>query len=135
MTGRIIAAGPSVRRGATGQRGRYPFDPGYFSILRTFNNLAIFFSIVLPLVRPMIGAFVMITFLATWNNFIHPQVVLQSPEKFPLAVAIANLRDVYAQNLSMLTAATVTSVAPVVVLFLFLQKEYLSGLTAGALRG
>ena len=51
------------------------------------------------------------------------------------AVSIANLRDVYAQDFSVLTAAAVTSVAPVVLLFLYLQKEYISGLTEGALRG
>jgi ABC-type glycerol-3-phosphate transport system permease component len=99
------------------------------------GELRIFFAIVLPLVRPMIGAFLMITFLGMWNNFIGPQVVLQSPEKMPLAVAIAQLKGVYNQELGMLMAGTLVSVLPVMVLFLMLQKDFISGLTTGAVKG
>lgn len=96
----------------------------------------IFFSIILPLVRPMMGAFLMITFLAMWNNFITPQVVLQTPEKFPLAVAIVNLREAYnMQEYGISTASTLFSIAPIACLFLLLQREYLSGLTSGAVKG
>ena len=94
-----------------------------------------FFTMVLPLVRPMVGAFMMITFLGTWNNFISPQIVLQSPEKFPLSVAVAQLRGVYSQDYGMLMAGTLTSVAPVMILFLLLQRDFVSGLTTGAVKG
>lgn len=99
------------------------------------SELSIFFVIVLPLVRPMIGAFMLITFLAMWNNFITPQIVLQSAEKQPLSVAIAQLRGVYRTDYGLLMAATVVSVAPVAVLFLLLQKQFISGLTSGAVKG
>ncbi len=94
-----------------------------------------FFVIVLPLLRPMVGAFMLITFLAWWNNFITPQVVLQDDTMFPLAVRIAQLRGMYYQDYGAQVAATLISVAPVMVLFLLLQKEFLSGLTAGAVKG
>jgi ABC-type glycerol-3-phosphate transport system permease component len=94
----------------------------------------IFFAIVMPLIRPMLGAFLLITFLATWNNFVGPQIVLQSPEKFPLSVAIAQLRGVYQQDYGMLMAGTLVSVAPVMLLFLLLQQEFISGLTSGAVK-
>ncbi len=96
----------------------------------------IFFSIILPLVRPMIGAFLMITFLAMWNNFITPQVILQTPENFPLAVAIVRLQEAFNyQEYGISTAATLFSIAPIACLFLLLQREYLSGLTSGAVKG
>lgn len=98
------------------------------------GELRMFFSIVLPLVRPMIGAFCLITYLGTWNNFINPQIILQTPEKFPLAVAIAQLKGLYGTNYGMLMAGTLISVFPVVVLFLLLQREFISGLTAGAVK-
>lgn len=94
-----------------------------------------FFSMILPMVRPMMGAFLMITFLGTWNNFIWPQVVLQSPEKQPLSVAIAQLKGVYSQDYGMLMAGTVVSIAPVMALFLLLQRDFISGLTAGSVKG
>lgn len=98
------------------------------------SEIGIFFAMVLPLVRPMIGAFILITFLATWNNFISPQVVLQTAEKFPLSVAVAQLRGVYAQDYGLLMAGTMVSVLPPAILFLMLQKEFVSGLTTGAVK-
>ncbi len=95
----------------------------------------LFFQIALPLLQPMIGAFMLITFVGTWNNFIGPQVVLQSADKFPLAVTVANLRGTYQQDYGLQMAGTLVSVIPVVALFLLLQREFVSGLTAGAVKG
>jgi multiple sugar transport system permease protein len=99
------------------------------------SEISIFFMIVLPLVRPMIGAFMLITFLGMWNNFISPQIVLQSDEKQPLSVAIAQLNGLYKTDYGLLMAATVVSIAPVAALFLFLQRQFISGLTSGAVKG
>jgi ABC-type glycerol-3-phosphate transport system permease component len=99
------------------------------------GELRIFVRIVLPIVRPMVGAFLLITFLATWNNFIGPQVILQSAEKFPLSVAIAQLRGIYNTEYGMISAGTLVSIAPVMVIFLLLQKEFIAGLTSGAVKG
>lgn len=98
------------------------------------GELSIFGRIALPLLRPMTGAFLMIMFLAVWNNFIGPQIVLQSPEKQPLAVAIAQLKGVYYEDYGLMMAGTLVSVAPVAVLFLLLQKDFISGLTLGAVK-
>jgi multiple sugar transport system permease protein len=99
------------------------------------GEFRIFFTIVVPLVRPMIGAFLMITFLAAWNNFIGPQIVLQQPEIFPLSVTINNLRGIYATDYGLIMSGTLLSIAPVMCLFLLLQKEFISGLTSGAVKG
>ncbi len=99
------------------------------------GEVRIFFTIVVPLVRPMVGAFLMITFLGAWNNFIGPQIVLQQPEVFPLSVAINNLRGVYATDYGLIMSGSLVSIAPVMCLFLLLQKEFISGLTSGAVKG
>jgi ABC-type glycerol-3-phosphate transport system permease component len=98
------------------------------------GEVRIFFKVALPLLRPMVGAFILITFLGTWNNFIGPQVVLQTPGKFPLAVSIAQLKGTYYQDYGLLMAGTLVSIAPLMALFLLLQREFLSGLTAGAVK-
>jgi multiple sugar transport system permease protein len=99
------------------------------------GEFRIFFTIVVPLIRPMIGAFLMITFLGAWNNFIGPQIVLQQPEIFPLSVTINNLRGIYATDYGLIMSGTLVSIAPVMCLFLLLQKEFISGLTSGAVKG
>jgi multiple sugar transport system permease protein len=99
------------------------------------GEFRIFFTIVLPLVRPMIGAYLMITFLGTWNNFIGPQIVLQDPSSFPLSVAINQLRGLYGTDYGLIMSGTLISIAPVLALFLLLQKEFIAGLTSGAVKG
>ena len=98
------------------------------------GHFRFFVSIALPAVRPMVGAFLMITFAATWNNFLSPQVILQSPEKFPLAVGIAQLKGIYSQDYGLLMAGTLVSIAPPALLFLLLQREFVTGM-AGAIKG
>ena len=61
--------------------------------------------------------------------------MLQTPERYPLAVAVAQLRGIYALDYGMIMAGTVVSIAPVMLLFLLLQREFISGLTAGAVKG
>jgi arabinooligosaccharide transport system permease protein len=99
------------------------------------SEMMIFFTVVLPLVKPMIGAFMLITFLGMWNNFISPQIILQTGSKQPLSVAIAQLAGVYRTDYGLMMAATVVSIAPVAALFLLLQKQFISGLTSGAVKG
>ena len=99
------------------------------------GDIRIFFEIALPLVRPMVGAFLLISFLGGWNNFVGPQIILQSPELHPLSVALNNLRGTYGVDYTLVLSGTVISIAPVMALFLLLQKEFISGLTSGAVKG
>lgn len=95
----------------------------------------IFFELVIPLVRPMLGAFLMISFMGTWNNFIGPQIILQAPELQPLSVALNNLKGLYASDYSLIMAGTLVSISPVMCIFLLLQREFIAGLTGGAVKG
>jgi len=99
------------------------------------GELRLFFTIALPMVRPMIGAFLLITYLGTWNNFIAPQIIIQSQDKLPLSVFVAQLRGPYGTEYGLIMAGTLVAVAPVLVLFLMLQRDFIAGLTAGAVKG
>lgn len=99
------------------------------------GDVRIFFQIALPMVRPMVGAFLLITYLATWNNFISPQIVIQSADKLPLSVFVAQLRGPYDTQYGLIMAGTLVAIFPVLVLFLMLQRDFIAGLTAGAVKG
>jgi multiple sugar transport system permease protein len=60
---------------------------------------------------------------------------LQSSEMYPLSVAIAQLKGTYQTDYGMIAAGTITSIFPVMIIFLLLQKEFISGLTSGAVKG
>ncbi len=99
------------------------------------TEFRIYWSIALPVSRPMIGAFTLISFMMAWNNFLWPQIILQTQERFTLPIGLNQMVSVYAGNYGALMAGTFLSVLPVVVLFFLLQREFISGLTAGAVKG
>lgn len=99
------------------------------------GEVRIFLTIVLPIIRPMISAYLIIAFIALWNDFITPQIILQSAELQPLPVTIFELKGLYGADYGLIMAGTLVSIAPVMLLFLLLQREFISGLTSGAVKG
>lgn len=99
------------------------------------SEFQIYWQIVMPTVRPMVGAFVLIAFMGQWNSFLWPQIVLHTAERFTLPIALTQMVGIYQQQYGMLMAGTLLSVLPVMILFLFLQREFVAGLTSGAVKG
>ncbi len=99
------------------------------------SEFRIYWDVVMPVSRPMIGAFCLMSFMGTWNSFLWPQIILHHKELFTLPIALNQLRGAYDNESGMLMAGTLVSVVPVVILFLALQKEFMAGLTAGAVKG
>lgn len=99
------------------------------------SEFRIYWDIVMPISRPMIGAFCLIGFMGSWNNFLWPQIILHSADKFTLPIALSQLVGLYQQQYGMLMSGTLLSILPVVALFLLLQREFVAGLTAGAVKG
>jgi ABC-type glycerol-3-phosphate transport system permease component len=99
------------------------------------SEFRIYWDIVMPISKPMIGAFCLISFMGSWNNFLWPQIVLHHTELFTLPIGLNQLVGEYATNYGMLMAGTFLSVVPVMVLFMALQKEFVAGLTSGAVKG
>jgi ABC-type glycerol-3-phosphate transport system permease component len=99
------------------------------------SEFRIYWDVVMPVSRPMIGAFCLISFMGAWNNFLWPQIILHHSERFTLPIALNQLVGVYQQQYGTLMAGTFLSVLPVVLLFMLLQKEFVAGLTAGAVKG
>ncbi|TVR12838.1 MAG: carbohydrate ABC transporter permease [Planctomycetota bacterium] len=99
------------------------------------SEFGIYWHVALPVVRPMIGAFTLIAFMGTWNSFLWPQVVLQSTDLFTLPIALNQLVGLYHDDYGALMAGTLLAVLPVIALFFMLQREFISGLTEGAVKG
>ena len=99
------------------------------------TEFRLYWNIVLPVSRPMIGAFCLIAFMLSWNSFLWPQIVLHTQERFTLPIGLNQMVGLYAQEYGAMMAGTFLAVLPVVILFFLLQKEFISGLTAGAVKG
>lgn len=99
------------------------------------SELRIFWNIIMPVSRPMIGAFCLISFMGSWNSFLWPQIILHSSGKYTLPIALNQMVGLYSQQYGTLMAGTLLCILPIIVLFLALQKEFVAGLTAGAVKG
>jgi len=99
------------------------------------SEFRIYWDVIMPVSRPMIGAFCLISFMGSWNSFLWPQIILHHSERFTLPIALNQLVGLYSQQYGTLMAGTLLSILPVIVLFILLQKEFVAGLTAGAVKG
>jgi ABC-type glycerol-3-phosphate transport system permease component len=98
------------------------------------SEFRLYWTIALPVTRPMIAAFTLIAFMMAWNNFLWPQIILQTQQRFTLTIGLNNMVSVYEGVDGAIMAGTLLSVLPVVILFFALQKEFISGLTSGAVK-
>jgi len=94
----------------------------------------IYWKIVLPLLRPILVTLGVFTFLAAWNDFMWPLIVLTDESKHTLPVALANLSGEHVQDTELMMAGAVVTVLPVVVLFLAVQRQYLEGILMGSIK-
>jgi len=102
------------------------------------SEFRIYAQIVVPLVRPGITTLAILTFLGSWNSFIWPLMVLRGDEVITLPVGIASMGSEATGSAlpygEMMAAATLVSL-PVIILFIMLQRHFISGLTIGAVKG
>ncbi len=101
------------------------------------SELRIWWEIALPIVRPMIGAYTLMSFLAGWNSFLWPQIVLQDERKYTLPLGLAGMVGLpeYQAQYGIMMAGTLLSILPVIILFALLQRDFIAGLASGALKG
>jgi ABC-type glycerol-3-phosphate transport system permease component len=97
------------------------------------SEYRIFWSVVLPLCKPALGAVLILFSLDMWNNFLWPLIVMRTDNHFPLAVGLSTLVNVYKTEWDLVMTGSVLSTIPVLILFLFFQRQFISGLTTTGL--
>jgi multiple sugar transport system permease protein len=98
------------------------------------SELRIFRSVVVPLLTPIIVTLAVFTSLGTWNDFMWPLIVLSDRELYTLPVALANLSREHVQDTELMMAGSVLTTAPVLLVFLLLQRFYIQGLMLGSVK-
>lgn len=88
----------------------------------------IFFRIIIPLVKPSMAAFGIFVFLGQWNSFMYPLIFLNKTETFTVPLLLNFFKGTYATDYPLLMAGTVISVVPVLIVYLFFQKQIIQGI-------
>lgn len=99
------------------------------------NEFQIFFTIVLPLVKPALAALAVLVFTFIWNDYFWALVLLQSDSVRPVTSGIAALRGQWVASWQLISAGSIVAALPPVMLFFLMQKHFIAGLTLGATKG
>jgi multiple sugar transport system permease protein len=99
------------------------------------SEFRIYWEVVVPGILPILATLAIWTFLATWNDFMWPLIVLSDESHYTLPVALANLSGEHVQDTELMMAGSVLTVIPVLAMFLFLQRYYIQGVMAGSVKG
>jgi raffinose/stachyose/melibiose transport system permease protein len=99
------------------------------------NELQVFWHIILPLTAPAVSSLTIFQSLWTWNSFLMPLLYLNSEAFRPLPLGMMFFQSRYVSQYNLISAGVLITSFPIIVVFLLLQRRFLQGLTAGALKG
>lgn len=98
------------------------------------GEFSIYWRIVLPLLKPALGTLGLITFIASWNNFIGPLIVMRSADHYTLPLALRSLQSPVNTEWGALMAGSAIATIPLLILFAFSSRQLIAGLTSGAVK-
>ncbi|MFT8639404.1 carbohydrate ABC transporter permease [Bifidobacterium sp.] len=94
-----------------------------------------FWSIVFPLLRPMVATVTIIDAMAFWNDYLLPSLVLGRTDLYTIPIATQAFYGTYSTDISLILAALLLAMLPILILYLFLQRYIVAGVTSGAVKG
>jgi len=98
------------------------------------GEFRIYWNIVLPLTGPAMGTLGLITFIASWNNFLGPLIVMRQMESYTLPLALRSMQSPVNTEWGAVMAGSAVAVLPLLVLFVLSSRRLIDGLTAGAVK-
>ena len=98
------------------------------------GEFAIYWRIVLPLLKPALGTLGLITFIASWNNFIGPLIVMRTADNYTLPLALRSLQSPVNTEWGALMAGSAIATIPLLILFAISSRQLIAGLTSGAVK-
>jgi raffinose/stachyose/melibiose transport system permease protein len=99
------------------------------------SSFGFFWRVLMPLVRPALAAVGALTMIVSWNDLLTPLVVLDSESKWTLPLGTMQFQGQYSSDLAAVSAFIALSAIPAILFYVFAERQIVSGLTAGALKG
>ncbi len=99
------------------------------------GEIQTFLTIVLPIVKPGIGALAIFTFITTWNDYFLQLIMLNSSKNLTIALGIAKLQAEMSNDFGLIMAGAALGAIPIITIFLLFQKYFTQGITMGAVKG
>lgn len=98
------------------------------------SKISLFFRIILPLLKPVTVTVIILTGVTIWNDYQFSVFFLQSSEKATITVALSTFFSMFNNNIGWVAAGSLMAMLPITILYLFLQRYFIQGLSAGAIK-
>jgi multiple sugar transport system permease protein len=95
----------------------------------------VYWSVILPLSRPVIAAVSILTFVGVWNNLLLPLFVLSNPNLMTIPVGLATVQSSFGQRYADIQAGAILAALPLIILYLIFQRQIVEGVTGSGLKG
>lgn len=99
------------------------------------SPLRLFFSVIFPLLKPVVVTVAILNFMGAWNDFVTPLYYLNDSSKWPMTLAVYNFFGQFQMKWNLVSADIVLTSLPVVIIYLIGQKYIISGMTSGSVKG
>ncbi|CAM4459984.1 carbohydrate ABC transporter permease [Paenibacillus tarimensis] len=99
------------------------------------TNFQTYYKIVVPIVKPAMATLAILTFMNVWNDFLWPSIVLKDPSVQTIQIAIRNLNKVYYKDNAVIMTGTFLATIPLLVMVSIFMRQFVAGITQGALKG
>lgn len=113
----------------------FPKDLEESGVMDGAGIFRIFWSIILPITRPAMATVIILNFIYNWNEYLFALVLISSSELKTLPLGLANFVGIETANLTLQMAALTMALIPIIIFYLLLQKQLVTGMTAGAVKG
>ncbi len=114
---------------------KIPVELDEAAVIDGCGPVRLFFSIILPMLKPAIATASVLTFLNTWNEFVSPLYFLNNSEQWPMTLSVYNFFGMYFKDWNLVCADILLTSLPVLVIYLLGQRYIVSGMTTGAVKG
>jgi putative chitobiose transport system permease protein len=112
-----------------------PPDLEEAAVLDGCNSLQVLLHVLLPLLAPTLATLAVLTFMASWGDFLWPSIVLSNPKHFTLPLGLIQLQGAFSANWRLIAAGTILSMLPVLVFFVALQRYFIPETLGGSVKG
>jgi multiple sugar transport system permease protein len=99
------------------------------------NKWQVFWHLVLPLARPALATLAIFTLLSSWNDLVWPLIAINNPDAYTLQLGIANFQSTRRTQWELLMAGNVVATLPLILFFLFAQKQFVATMTLSGMKG
>ncbi|GEN56161.1 lactose ABC transporter permease [Halolactibacillus alkaliphilus] len=105
------------------------------AVLDGANVWQIFWHLLFPMVKPMLGVLAILSFIGSWNNFLWPLLILNDPNKYPITLGLYQLQGTFAANTRLVAAGAVIALIPIMTIFISFQRYFIEAAYSSSVKG